>query len=440
MRSPIAKIYIKSSNRDISEFIEHFSYERCVEKDDLVQLKVKQDYAFDLIDDPEIVSGKLITFQYGFIGELLSPVREARITDIDVDYGDKIILIIKALDRGQDMKKGGQRKVWNNITSSGIVSEIADKYGLNPLIDPTYNVWKSLPQGNRTDFEMIQWLCNHEKDGSFRFYISSTDLVFERAKYEKKARFQYTYGVDIVKFSPKYCQSRNKSGFGNQTAVCGFDPKSKTALNSLVNPANVGDNQKLGDHSLISFNVNGDQKNGGVLSGLKTAISNGAPANGNAPVSSTGVLKNLVSGSKAGTDNPTDKPVAASTGIIVAPHHDVQESMDFGSKHHKKNSGPKVLMADLTVEGNPLFNLTDIVTIAGVAKKHLGNWHIEKITDTVSGGSAYVTKIEFSRNGTAKAMSTAAVKSTDNVNKTTGDKSGKTEKLVRYSVNGVQQK
>ncbi len=108
------------------------------------------------------------------------------------------------------------------------------------------------------------------------------------------------------------------------------------------------------------------------------------------------------------------------------------------SKGATKKDKQKVLVADLVVEGNPLLKTNEIVTVSNVAKRHAGNWFVEKVVHDISVGSTYTCTASLNKNGTNKATNSSN-KASGKTNKSQGDKKPDSKKkmpIVYVDVNG----
>lgn len=254
MKQPFVKIHLKSNKRDISDRIEKFRYEDTAKEDNMVELKIKSDYAFQMADDNDIVTGAIIQFQWGYVGEVSSDVHEARITDVEVTYADRVQMIVRALDMGVAMKKATSLKIWRQKKASQIAQEIAVRYDLEALIDETDQVWDDIPQGNKSDFEFLKELSQKEADGDFVFYISGNKLHFVKRGVDKDAKWQFKYGEEgVISFAPKWRETTANSA-GTSTKAVSVNPKTKktTVTKSDDKGAVLGEN-------LVKWDINGNK-------------------------------------------------------------------------------------------------------------------------------------------------------------------------------------
>lgn len=410
MKSPVYKVFIKNTQRDISNLVESFRYERCLDADNYVEMDFWTGNAFSTIDDDDLVSGTILQFQYGYLGQEMSSVNEIRITDVDTEYGDRVKFKVKGLDLGNVMKKGSEQTVWKNKTSSQIAEEIAAKYGLTPIIQPTTYVWVSLPQANKSDFDLLKELAAKEANGEYQFHIQSNKLHFEKKDFDKSASAKYTYGTDIIRFTPKLKEAK-QTGAANSVKAVGVDALSKNTISTEDTNTGtlLGSNpMKLVVGDLPSQNLNENSKT--TNKGTKYDW-DGNP------------LKN-------GSSEQT--PVTAKK-VIAIPNSSNTEAQNI-SNGIKKRNNEKILEGTLVIEGNPLLKLSDILTISNVALKHAGNWKIEKISDSITVSGGYITTVTLSKNGTIKPVNkdVTPTDSTIKVNKTDGKGKGNDTKTLTY--------
>lgn len=232
MKAPIVRVFIQKNKRDLSDRIESFRYEDCLNEDDIVELNIKTGYVLDTADDDDIVAGTIIQYQFGYAGLVLSETHRARITDIEVTYAERIKMKIRATDMGSVMKKSSSLKIWKNVTSTQIATEIAERYDLVAKVDETTKVWTSLPQGNKSDFKFLSELAAKETAGDYIFYIRSGELHFEKRGLDKTAMQSYAYGQEgVISFAPKYRESTagNATNSAKTVAVDGETKKTITS-------------------------------------------------------------------------------------------------------------------------------------------------------------------------------------------------------------------
>lgn len=410
MKTPIVKVFIKDSGRDISDFVESVRFEQALEVDNFAEFDLRAGNGYSVVDDDDIVSGTILRFQFGYLGQEMSPLHEIRITDIDTDYGQRVKFKVKCLDLGNVMRKVSEQTIWKQLTSSQIAEQIASKYGLTPQIQATTYVWAVLPQGNRDDFELLTYLASKESNGDFVFHIQNNLLIFEKKDFDKASTVKYTYGTNIISFKPKLREAK-QSGAANNVNVLSVDALTK----QKINVSNTDTSTLLGDNSMKL-----------IMGDTPTKTDKDLP-------------KTTNKGTAYDWDgNPIKKGASDNTPVtakktVFSGSADRNEMQNLANSTFKRNN-EKILEATLNIEGNPLLKLSDIITISNVALRHSGNWKIEKISHSI-GSSAYTTTVTLSKNGTTKAANKDEVTTPTTgttVNKTEGKGTGDTKKTVKY--------
>jgi phage protein D len=225
--SKIAFFMVQAGDKDISLLINDFHYEDSAREDDLLRLTLPA-LTKEEMDANFLISGTLLKFQFGYYGGEISPLRQSPITDVKKKYAQTMSIVITALDLGQIMKKDQKQRVWLNKTASEIATEIGQSYGLDTsYIEATTKRYPHLPQGNRTDWEMLKYLAKIEQNGSFYVYVKDNALLF--------ARFS---------FEPSWRDSQQKSDTQTLTR---YNPATKKNETVTVNTDNAKDQTLLGN-------------------------------------------------------------------------------------------------------------------------------------------------------------------------------------------------
>jgi exopolysaccharide biosynthesis protein len=111
--------------------------------------------------------------------------------------------------------------------------------------------------------------------------------------------------------------------------------------------------------------------------------------------------------------------------MLVTPTFETKEITNI-SNSTKKKASLKVLVAELIVEGNPLLIPDIVITMSGnLAKKHIGNWYIEKVTHKVT-GKVFSSVISIVKNATeqeknATEQEKKAKKTINKINESKGE-------------------
>lgn len=388
MASPFYKVYIEKNNREISEAVERFHYEDCTEEDSYLELVLSKEESMKYADDPDIAEGVWLNFQFGYIQGELSKLHRCKISDIKTRYADRVTLTIKCLDIGTSMRKDSNQVVWKNKTSVQIAKEIADKWGLRLESDSTTRVWDSVPQGNKSDMAFLQYLASREDTGNFVTYIRNDVLYFVNRKLKSDSTKTYTYNDGngtVVSFEPEWRESTQDSS-AIESKHTSVDQKSGKVVNTKVNNSTETSTGTLGENKLVfSGNFKYKRKDENKLK------KSSAPA--------------------------VSKP-------IVLPTKDSKEAENLANSK-KKKATLKSLEATLVTEGEPNAVPNSVITVAGVAKNHSGNWFVTKVTHDIS-GSGYVTTHKLNKNGTNKGNATKSsgsdISKVKDANKTVGPK------------------
>lgn len=415
--SPYIKVYVQSNNRDITEMVENLNYQNVIDKDNLLTLKIKSDFALTATDDDDIISGKKLLVQFGLLGEIISPVHVVQISDVATDYAERVSLSVKCLDLGRQMKKGTKSTIWSG-TASSIATRIAAIYSLTTdYIEPTTKTYTSYPQGNKTDFELLQDLA--QKEGNFSFSINDNELHFQKVDYTVKAKYLFTYGLDMVSFKAEYKDSQQAGGASALSK--GFNPMEKKPLDGEGKPKGNG----LGEWDANGAPLNDFTKNLSSTAGNPLASNTAGLSEGSYSV------KSLVGGEKGegGAGGNSIQDLTHDTRREVVPFQDQGElnahatkvQSSSGSPHKNKGGGAKILTGTLTLPLTPLITVRDLITIKGVAKRHQGNWYVESVTHDVPSSGVAKTTCVMHKTGTAKPIAIGATHVTG-ANETVGEK------------------
>lgn len=394
-KSPFYIVQIASTGEDITPFVDSFSYEGNIEKDDLLTLSLTLKNVFEL-DEEWLSVGQKLKFFFGYIGGLQTPIKVAKISDVQASYGDVIKVKIDATDVGMFLKTNSGNTIHNKKTLSELVKEIADKYSLKFEVVETKKVYTHIPQAQKSDFDFLNQMAKRE---NLVFRVSGETLFLEKRDLLKESIKTYTWGVDIISFVPKIKHSQQ-------------DSSSQTVKSSTVN---------LKDNSIQTSEAKADDKEKEKLGDYIVQVD----ANGN--------NKKIL---------PTKKVEAAKTEdvkMVVGTADKTQNDGIVNRQQEDKSLGD--VTATLVVEGNPTLEENQVLTIAGVAKKHEGNWKVISVKHNPS-TSGYTTTLELKKNATNKPVGNTlpdkASSKSQEVNKTTGttQENESTTKVLKFDSNG----
>jgi uncharacterized protein len=377
MKAPF--YYISINGRDISELVENFNYEDCVEEDDMLTFTIFSKLSSKFAEDEAIKAGTLAEFKFGYRAGKTSDLRKARITDISYKYGENVKISVKAMDLGTVMKKSTSNKIWRNITTREIALEIASRYGMTVEADFDGKFWKSVPQGHLSDFEFLQQLSMKETDGNYIIQITDTVIKFIRRALNERSLTTLTFkdpNSGIISFSSDYKESSAKNE-GVGVSMAGFNPMDKKAEVGKADP--------------------NSQKNAATLGERKTIYS----ADGNIMGSwgseeSTNLNVKQVAQKPAKEETTFEKTTRLGKTIVTA----VQDPTELTNMANTSNKtgNLKILTGSLVLEGKPNIRSNRIITLSGFFKRDLGNWYVKKVTHSIT-SSGYTTTLDLEKNG-----------------------------------------
>jgi hypothetical protein len=234
LKQPFYTILIVNSKgiyKDVTDFTTSFSYEDCTSEDDLLKLSL-QGLSVDDFDSEWFAVGREIHFQFGYLGGNASKLRLARITNIEHNYEKLNNITITALDLGQIMKKAQSNAVYKNVKFSDVATKVAKAYNLKTdLIKETTTLYPTILQGNKSDFELLQYLAQKEKGGDWRCYIKDDQLILNQIDLKKESDFTFVLGENVISFKPslKDTDNKNLSNGMNVSAINTDQKKVETA-------------------------------------------------------------------------------------------------------------------------------------------------------------------------------------------------------------------
>lgn len=349
-KSPFYRVSITSSGRDITEMIDSFTFEDCTEEDDILKITLKNKDV-SLADDPDLSEGVFLSFVYGFLNGAQANVRSFEITDINYNYSTTFNISIVASDPGRQTKVNESNKIWKNVSTAEIIKQIADKHKLKSNVEGKTKTYTSIPQGNLSDFDFIKYLASVEP-GFYISFMSSGTINFIKRKVADASSATYTYGDpegSVIDFNVTVKKDKKDKGSG-ETKVSGIDPDTLEEVGNKANKTPEKTGKYIYDENSNQLNENTTGKNLG-----------GAPVHNNADA-------------KAVTEKA------------------------------KSDAELQGITATLKTEGNPGWLANTIISMAGVAKKHSGNWYTSKVTHTIN-RSGYLSSGDMKKNATAQDVS-----------------------------------
>ena len=419
-KSPLYKIYIDGkAQRDISSYVEKVTYEDCIEEDSYIKIDVYEAYALTAADDDDLITGKYIAFQFGYIGGALSEVHRVRIVDIEVNYTrTKLSVTLKCLDKGHLMRKRINNKVWKTVTTADVAGAIATDYGLVTEIDDSLTkVWASIPQGNRSDMDFLKYLAHRETGGNYVAYIRGYTLYVVKRSTDKESSLTYTWGDGdgtVVSFRTSNKDAK-KSGEVEEVVV-------NKPVDNVPNTGAIRDNYQSKVYKAWKGKINNStEAPTGTLGEYKVEFDQNAVFAQAVTTANKGDSTSTVKGNVSDSDYKQYIPVILDSVKVQLDKtnpqlskylhdatQDSEELDNLGNHHKKKHHG---IEGTLIVEGNPALRPNTVITMAGVARVHVGNWLVFKVTHSIS-NAGYLTTLELRKNGAKKGLVKAPDKNT----------------------------
>lgn len=359
------QVWLSNGNNNITNLVSSLKYEDSLDKDDMVKFTLTSggNAIVNIIDRGDIVEGSEIQFLFGFKGGKASKRKTAIVKNAKVKYGQTDTLNVEAFDKGPEMKKFPENKIWNDYTMSEIAEAIASKNSMDAVVDKTTRKRRNMIQGQIDDFEFMHKV--QANTPGWIFYITGKTLYFVKRGNKLKARPQrsFTRGAsEIITFETSFSES-TADGTSEQVTVTKMDPLNKEVKTSSVN-----------DNNLDTTSLGGNSLNTGSLSDQGTLDS--------VPKKSG---KFIPGGSSKNTDDDLDKATA------------LKEAGDMNK-----------LTGKLTVTMEPGIEAGDIITLREFALRDSGNWMVTKATHTP--GASALTAFELKKNASNKAVKTDSTK------------------------------
>lgn len=375
MRAPFYHIWI--GDIELTRFVETLGYLDSIVEDSVVDFTLRGSSELDTYLDSSLVIGADIEFLFGFMGETFSQRLKAKILTLDVKYAEQVTVTVKAHDYGCVARRNNSADIFDNLRGWQIAKTIAERHSLTYIGETEGGiVWEELPQGNRDDVEMLKYIAARENKS---FYFKSNTLYYGKRKFDAASFRTFTYGVDILSFTPKFSQANDKN------AASGVK-----SLDSKVTLPNGETKSEETDTKLAKYEIVFDENADRI--GEREVVS------------------------------PDVKQVKCESE---------EEAKNIASSHSAKAKA-KVLTATLEVEGEPLLSAGQVVTIENVAKRYSGNWRFRSVKHNIK-GQGYTCECEMDRNSTNVNTGKAAA----NVNNSKGEDVCKPEHEVYiYNANG----
>lgn len=394
-QSAFYRVTVKANGRDISSLISKLSFDECVDIDDMLTLHINTQDVNDM-DDPDLKEGSILLFNFGYLAGKISKIHTVRVANHLPTYGTNINFVVQCTPLGILLKKNKTKKVWEKMRSSDIVRAIAAGNALQAVVDETIKIHEFIPQVGKTDYELLKHLTTLETNGSYRFFLKDDTIHFTKIKLSTPAVRTFTYkdgNGSVTKFTP-YSREMLKDGASRNTVITSVDPFTNTPIQKIVNNQTAKDDVKLGDF-VIHFNENAEQ----------IAVTQGKQV--------SKVVTNQVDPQRAGEH-------------IIAPVTDGDHAENIANSKKKKKAMHDY-EATLEVEGDSDNRADEIITMAGVAKRDLGNWYVTRVNHSLDDSGGYHNRLTLNKNA-AKAKTISDTTQQTTVNKSVGAPTSEVEK------------
>jgi len=408
----------KKTALDITKYVTSLAICRSMKKtDSLTVMATDNIESLSLIGSNRLIAGTKIFYRYGYVSWRMSSWRVARITEVEPTFGLVPTIKIECSDFGVPMKKISSNKIYYNMTSSQICSEICAKYGLKTFIEPTTKKYDAIAVGHRTDFQFIKYLASRES-GNMQAYLTGDEFYYYSKKNGTKSVTTFAYGdYEVFRFAVSY-NTRPVAADADEANSLGIDPLTGEIKKSTSKGTNVGE-KKLAANTEFIF----DAKTGkyvyysdGARKEKKLSVDYVAAKE---VAANTKTLENKFQSAQGKIDkelekflkgeNTTETMTAflertskigqeelATAPTSYEPSGDVDWVLKKAGAKKDKNKN-KILTGKLEAHLNPLLELDDIVTIDNVTKRYSGNWWIWEINDTIDSNGG-ISNVELGRN------------------------------------------
>jgi len=166
-----------------------------------------------------------VALGYGDFSRLPTLITGA-ITEINTSFaeGGSPELSVAGYDGLFPLTLGKQSRNWKNITDSGVVSKLANEYGLDANIQTTDEQHAQIEQNQESDLELMKKLAERNH---FEFYVSSPNVLhFAKPNDRGDGVVSLLWGRTLLSFKPE----ANLAAQVTQVEVYGWDPQQKKAI------------------------------------------------------------------------------------------------------------------------------------------------------------------------------------------------------------------
>lgn len=289
--APHIKAY--TSLGEITERIVDFAYKFSQKGDDVCQIRIESDI-MDLPDAPIYQEGVEFTIIWGYIAEAEKQKRLVVIRNVKVGYTEEgISLDLLLTDKASLIKTNSSKRVYNKKSVKNINDDVASRNGLvgeynwkyeapksGSLLaasttlptatyqpNPDIRVYDSLPQANRSDYEILKEAADNDPSGPYEIVGRDNKIIVQKPNFKQAPIKTYKWkGEDgeLLQFVPESKEYFAGSGSMGITSTT-VNPKTKTFEESTITEGNNGVETKLSDQ-IASPNYDDQDDGPGILS------------------------------------------------------------------------------------------------------------------------------------------------------------------------------
>ena len=400
---------------EITEYITKFSHILSNVEASSASITLNSEHMNYKLDDFQyLATGQLIVFRYGYLNQegimeeynlsqAMSKRYQAIIGDINYQYGSQgSKFILKLISVGYLTRKITTEKIWKNVRASDIAFEIARIHNLKPFIDETSFVYGSLPQGNKSNYDLLRTLAQTEK--SFIFFVRSNELHFKKVGTYKAPIYRIDVRGAIVtdlnlvwqeieetkKLGSLFTDEDGK--FSTRDTINNLKSVGETLL-STINKLVISDN------GLFNGNIV-EQTKETVKGEMEAAAKkNGTADDGKAPDLSKEGDGDLVSGILdevfTSVDGTVNAVMTVAEKAVAQLENSTQKELATVSNMLKVKR--KELTADVTLVGVPyLVNDTKVI-LENIHSRFEGSYYVEEVTHRIE--ESFMTSLRLNKHG-----------------------------------------
>lgn len=254
----------QAPSADITQEIVSFSFEDNEHGMDVLTLTVTNRNN-QFTDHPLFTVGNEITARWGYVDKL-SPLKKTVIKDLDYSFpeNDAPQIRIRAFDKGYQLSGREAQRVWKKpapgIRYSEIAEQIANAYGMTPVVEETLTQHLRVVQSNQSDAHFLQALAAKARGqqgnghAGYAFYVQDDELHFHPRRLEQPPALVLEYFTDrqsLLQSIRFQANGQGGKGSGTEVAAIGIDPRRKEATTHKANNQTTPERTSLGQRTYL---------------------------------------------------------------------------------------------------------------------------------------------------------------------------------------------